>query len=80
MLFFAVVYPILFIFKASFVDPETGAFSLKSYAAFFHYPFYLRCLGNSLFVSTLATLLALVDRHPLRLFPLPLPDSREEPS
>jgi len=60
VLFFAVVYPILYIFKASFVDPETGAFSLKSYYAFLHYPFYLRCLGNSLFVSTLATLLSLV--------------------
>ena len=26
-----VVYPILFIFKASFLDPDTGALSLKSY-------------------------------------------------
>ena len=32
ILFFAVVYPIIFIFKASFVNPETGLFSLQSYA------------------------------------------------
>ena len=68
VLFFAVVYPILSIFKASFIDPETGAFSLKSYDAFFHYPFYLRCLGNSLFVSTLATLLSLVIGIPFAFF------------
>jgi iron(III) transport system permease protein len=55
-----VVYPLVYIFKASFVDPDTGLFSLKSYAAFFHYPFYQRCLHNSLFVSAVSTLLALV--------------------
>ena len=68
LLAFAVVYPILFIFKASFVDAETGAFSLKSYAAFFHYPFYLRCLKNSLFVSTLATLFSLLLGIPFAFF------------
>jgi iron(III) transport system permease protein len=66
--FFAVVYPILFIFKASFIDSETGAFSLKSYATFFHYPFYIRCLRNSLFVSTLSTLLALAIGIPFAFF------------
>jgi iron(III) transport system permease protein len=59
ILFFAVLYPLLNIFRASFVHPETGVFSLKSYAAIFHYPFYMRCLRNSLFVSSLGTLLAL---------------------
>jgi iron(III) transport system permease protein len=68
LLAFAVVYPILFIFKASFVDAETGAFSLKSYGAFFHYPFYLRCLKNSLFVSTLATLFSLLLGIPFAFF------------
>jgi len=63
-----VVYPILFIIKASFVGAETGAFSLKSYAAVFHYPFYLRCLKNSLFVSTLATLFALLLGIPFAFF------------
>jgi iron(III) transport system permease protein len=68
ILFFAVLYPILFIFKASFIHPETGAFSLKSYQNFFHYPFYLRCLRNSLFVSSLGTLFALVLGVPFAFF------------
>jgi iron(III) transport system permease protein len=68
ILFFAVLYPILYIFKASFVNPETGAFSLKSYTTFLHYPYYLRCLRNSLFVSTLSTLLALAIGIPFAFF------------
>ena len=40
ILFFAVLYPLLFIFQASFLDSETGVFSLKSYQTFFHYPYY----------------------------------------
>ena len=68
ILFFAVLYPILYIFKASFVNPETGAFSLKSYATFLHYPYYLRCLRNSLFASTLSTVLALAIGIPFAFF------------
>jgi len=68
ILFFAVLYPILYIFKASFVNPETGAFSLKSYTTFLHYPYYLRCLGNSLFVSTLSTVLTLAIGIPFAFF------------
>ena len=68
ILFFAVLYPILFIFKASFMHPETGSFSLKSYQTFFHYPFYLRCLRNSLFVSTLGTFFALILGVPFAFF------------
>lgn len=68
ILIFAVLYPILYIFKASFVNPETGAFSLKSYAAFLHYPYYMRCLRNSLFVSALSTVLALAIGIPFAFF------------
>jgi iron(III) transport system permease protein len=68
ILFFTVLYPILYIFKASFINPETGGFSLKSYATFLHYPYYLRCLRNSLFVSTLSTLLALTIGVPFAFF------------
>lgn len=64
----AVVYPILFIFTASFVEAETGDLSLKSYRAFFHYPSYLRCLKNSLFVSSLATLFTLLLSIPFAFF------------
>lgn len=68
ILFFAVLYPILYIFKASFIDPATGAFSLKSYSTFLRYPYYLRCLGHSLFVSSLATVFSLVIGVPFAFF------------
>lgn len=68
ILFFIVLYPILNIFKASFINPETGAFSLTSYAKFLHYPYYLRCLRNSLLVSTLGTLFSLALGIPLAFF------------
>ncbi len=67
-LFFAVLYPILFIFKASFIDPATGAFSFKSYATFLRYPYYLRCLRNSLFVSGLSTVFTLALGIPFAFF------------
>jgi ABC-type spermidine/putrescine transport system permease subunit I len=56
LLSFTILYPMFFIFQASFVSPDTGGWFLESYRAIFHYPFfYLRCLNNSLFVSVLAT-------------------------
>ncbi len=58
ILFFSILYPLFFIFKASFISSETGQFSLDSYKSFFHYPYYLRCLKNSIFVSTVATIFA----------------------
>lgn len=54
-----VLYPMFSILAASFLDPETSAFSLGSYQRIFSRPFYLRCLTNSLFVSGLATLCSL---------------------
>ena len=77
VLFFAVLYPVLYIFKASFMDPETGAFSLNSYQTFFKYPYYLRCLRNSLFVSALATGFALAIGIPFAFF-LPLRPARKD--
>jgi len=50
------------------MDPETGVFSLNSYQTFFKYPYYLRCLRNSLFVSALATGFALVIGIPFAFF------------
>ena len=55
-----VLYPMGSIFYASFLDPETSALSLDSYHKIFTRPFYLRCLGNSLTVSGLATLASLL--------------------
>ena len=68
ILFFSILYPIFFIFKASFISSETGLFSLDSYKSFFHYPYYLRCLKNSIFVSTVATLFAVAIGVPFAVF------------
>ena len=59
VVFLLVVYPMATIFQASFLDPDTSAFTLDNYAKIFSTKFYLRCLGNSLFVSALATLASL---------------------
>lgn len=67
-LFLSVVYPIFFIFKASFISNETGLLSLESYRAFFHYPYYLRCLRNSLFVSAASTIVAMILGIPFAFF------------
>lgn len=68
ILFFSILYPIFFIFKASFISSETGLFSLDSYRSFFHYPYYLKCLKNSIFVSTVATLFAVAIGVPFAVF------------
>jgi len=68
IMFLSVVYPIFYIFKASFISPDTGALSLDSYKTFFHYPYYLRCLGNSLFVSGMATIFATILGVPFAFF------------
>lgn len=60
VVFLLVVYPMGTIFNASLLDPDTGAFTLGNYAKVFTTKFYLRCLGNSLFVSALATVFSLI--------------------
>jgi len=68
ILILSIVYPIIYIFKASFISPETGLLSLDSYKTFFHYPYYLRCLRNSLFVSGMATIFATILGIPFAFF------------
>ena len=68
VIFIGVLYPMFFIFRASFISPETGGWSLESYRAIFQYPFYLRCLKNSLFVSVLATALCMLIGVPFAFF------------
>jgi len=68
VLFLSIIYPIFFIFKASFVSPDTGMLSIDSYKTFFHYPYYLRCLRNSLFVSAMATIVAIILGVPFAFF------------
>jgi len=68
VIFLAVVYPMVTIFRASFVSPETGAWSLENYRAIFLYPFYRRCLENSLFVSAVSTVLSVAIGVPFAFF------------
>ena len=68
ILIFSIIYPLFSIFRASFLSPDTGRFSLESYQAFLRYPYYLRCLRNSLFVSTAAMLGALAIGIPFAFF------------
>ena len=68
IIFLGVLYPMFFIFRASFISPETGAYSMESYRAIFHYPYYLRCLENSLFVSAVATALSMLIGVPFAFF------------
>lgn len=60
VLFLLVVYPMYSIFQASFLDPESSVFTWANYKRLFTSRFYLRCLGNSLLVSGLATLFSLI--------------------
>ncbi|MBW1971536.1 MAG: iron ABC transporter permease [Deltaproteobacteria bacterium] len=68
ILFLSLIYPLFSIFKASFINPETGKFSIESYRKFFHYAYYLRCLGHSIFVSLIATFFALIIGIPFGFF------------
>ncbi len=60
VLFFLIVYPMYSIIQASFIDAESGFFTWDNYKLAFTAPFYLRCLGNSLFVSGLATIFSII--------------------
>lgn len=55
-----IVYPMYGILAASFKDADTGLFTWDNYELVFSARFYLRCLGNSLFVSGLATLFSIL--------------------
>jgi iron(III) transport system permease protein len=68
VLFLSVVYPLFSIFRASFLSSETEQFSLENYQKIFRLPFYLRCLRNSLWVSSLATILSLIIGIPFGFF------------
>ncbi len=60
-----IVLPLFAIFKTSFVDPETGAFSLESYRTIFGSPYYRGMIWNSLWVSTGGTIGAVALGVPL---------------
>ena len=68
VLFLFVLYPMFYIFQASFLSPETNQFSFESYQRILSKPFYLRCLRNSLLVSTLAMFFSLAIGIPFGFF------------
>ncbi|MDR1489630.1 MAG: iron ABC transporter permease [Desulfovibrio sp.] len=68
VLFFLVVYPMFSIFLASFSGDDPGELTLRHYYLVFTSPFYLKCLGNSLFMSFASTLLSVLIGAPFAFF------------
>lgn len=62
------VYPLFDVFKYSFANKETGAFSLSNWAQFFSHPYYLRAFGHSIIVALLTTFFSAVLGIPLAFF------------
>ena len=62
------IYPLFNIFKASFISNETGKLSLSNYREFFSKTYYTKTILNSLMVSLVGTLGALVLGVPLAYF------------
>ncbi|PIE33704.1 ABC transporter permease [candidate division KSB3 bacterium] len=65
---FLLILPLFNIFKASFIDKETGALSLSNYREFFSKSYYTSAIPNSLLVSFGGTLGALIFGIPLAYF------------
>lgn len=59
------VYPLFSLFASSFVDAETGGFTLTHYAAFFRKKYYYRALFNSMSVTLCVTVLAVLIGAPM---------------
>ena len=59
------VYPLFSLFTSSFVDPESGGFTLAHYAQFFKKRYYYRALLNSMSVTACVTVLAVLIGAPM---------------
>ena len=59
------VYPLLSLFAGSFIDAETGGFTLAHYATFFRKKYYYRSLLNSMSVTLCVTVLAVLIGAPM---------------
>ena len=59
------VYPLFALFGSSFVDPDTGGFTLANYAQFFKKRYYYRALLNSMSVTACVTVLAILIGAPM---------------
>lgn len=62
------LYPLFNIFKYSFIDKETGRFSLENYYTFFSKMYYVKAIYNSLIVAVGGTIGAIVLGLPLAYF------------
>jgi len=62
------IYPLFDIFRYSFMDKQTGAFSLGNYAEFFSRKYYFKAFFNSMFVAVATTLLSTALGLPLGFF------------
>ena len=59
------VYPLFALLASSFVDTDTGGFTLAHYATFFRKKYYYRALFNSLSVTACVTVLAVLIGGPM---------------
>ncbi len=62
------IYPLFDVFKYSFLDKETGAFSLSNWKEFFSRAYYLKAFGHSMFVALATTFFAALLGIPLGFF------------
>ncbi|HWR12988.1 MAG TPA: iron ABC transporter permease [Rectinemataceae bacterium] len=62
------LYPLLGIFRYSFIDKETGAVSLVNYLTFFSKKYYYKAFFNSMVVALSTTVFAMLLGLPLAFF------------
>jgi iron(III) transport system permease protein len=62
------IYPLFDVFKYSFADKKTGAFSLVNWVQFFSKAYYLRAFYHSIVMAVLTTFFSLVLGIPLAFF------------
>jgi iron(III) transport system permease protein len=62
------VYPLADVFRYSFADKTSGAFSLANWKEFLGRAYYLRAFSHSMFIAVATTLLSLVLGIPLAFF------------
>ncbi len=60
--------PILNMLKVSFLDPETGRFTLHNYTVYFTEDYYRSALTNSLTIGVIATLLIMLVTLPIAYY------------
>lgn len=65
LLAFFLLYPLLNIFKASFIGAKTNKLSLENYLYFFKTKYYFKALINSLIVCSLATIFSTIIGVPM---------------